>query len=577
MRLRALAFILGCLSVANANAQYRTVIDKEVGSLYQKPNGFSYSVYGAYVGSPAGTLDPDAIHVIMARADKFSPNDETSTKGFPYSALRQYEAKEVAAGRAPFFITATYAGKKRPVLFSWSLKLKNNVPTAPSSMWEYAVNAQDPRFIKFWVSRFIKGILWQPNYSRPNVWFQLDQSAFNWGLYGVLDDSNHFVAGVPWDAPFPRTPDAYFASVANFFSQLKSIAPDVKTMPNIGTMSDPSKFTTVFANVPGVIHEDIYGWHGRLTAYTRNSWYQQNFTFFPWLAAQNRVSIFRGLIPSGDFNALVTAFSTYSLLKGPNSFFAPGSVTSSGSFNTNPSQWAGMKALLGNPRSVLRSIQQTGQPAGYRLYWRDFDGGTVYLNWTGVTQTIALDSRYKHYDPRGNVITKLVIPDGAGTFQTVLRETVPVATPRIVPRSASRFTSPLSVAMAGDTTGSAVYYTLDGSTPTTSSRLYTGPLNVASNTLVRARAYHGTNPSWSSTASFAVTGSSPIVQFVSSAETGPAGAYYPILSLTGIPAGTVTVSYMVQQPNGSTTSGQVSFLRGQTYRYFPITVSGARN
>ena len=48
-----------------------------------------------------------------------------------------------------------------------------------------------------------------------------------------------------------------------------------------------------------------------------------------------------------------------------------------------------------------------------------------------------------------------------------------------------------------------------------------------------------------------------------------------MLSLSAIPDGAVTVSYTVQSPTGATTTGTASFLPGNAYRYFPITVSGA--
>ena len=35
----------------SSKAQYRTVIDKEVGAVFQTPGGFSYEDYGAFIGS----------------------------------------------------------------------------------------------------------------------------------------------------------------------------------------------------------------------------------------------------------------------------------------------------------------------------------------------------------------------------------------------------------------------------------------------------------------------------------------------------------------------------------------------
>jgi hypothetical protein len=559
------------LVTASAFAQYRTVIDKEAASLFQKPNGFSYSSYGAFVGTPGATLDADALQVVMARFDKFSPNDAKMSKGFPYTALKQFEAAEVSAGRAPIFVTATYQGKKRPVYWSWSLKLNNNTPTASSAMWEQAVNVQDPRFIRFWVNRFIRPILWQPVYASRNVWFEMDEGSFNWGVFGVLDNSNHFVSGVPWDSPFPGNQSAYLAGVGSFFTQLKKIAPDVKAMPNVGTMSDPTKFTSVFTDIPGMMNEDIYLWHSNLSTYTRNNWFAQNMTYLPWFSAQGRVQILRAVLPAGDPNALLSSFAMYCLLKGPNSFFAPGTST----ISLSPSQWIGMKSLLGDPTSGVQSVQYTSTP-GYRLYSRVYQGGTVYLNFSGATRTITLDSRYKHWDPKGNQISTLTIPDGTGTFATTIKENIPVTAPRIIPRNAGRVISPATVTIVSDTPNTVVYYTTDGATPTRSSRVYSGPFQLTSGGVVKTRAYMSSAPSWYSNASL-TTSSTPTVQFATVSDSGQAGTYYPVLALSAIAKNTVSVNYVVKQASGATTSGTATVLAGQASRYFAIPVSGSRN
>jgi hypothetical protein len=59
------------------------------------------------------------------------------------------------------------------------------------------------------------------------------------------------------------------------------------------------------------------------------------------------------------------------------------------------------------------------------------------------------------------------------------------AKPVINPGSES-FTPPLSVTITDSTTGAAIYYTTDGTTPTAQSTLYTGPITVKSNQTVTA-------------------------------------------------------------------------------------------
>jgi len=559
------------LLVMNAAAQYRTVIDKEVGSIYQQADGFAWSDYGAFVGSSTGKLDPSALQVLYGRFDQFAPSDPS---GFPYAALRAYEAQEVTAGKPPIFVTATYMGKSRPVLFSWSLALLNGVPTAPQQDWQYAVNVQDNRFVHFWIDQFVRP-LFQPSYYTQNpLWLQLDECAIEYSLYGVLDDTNHFVAGVPWDAPFPQNQNAYQGGIETFFSKLKQLAPDILVINNIGSMLDPTQFPAVYANVDGGMTEDLYAWHANFTSYIRNVWYAQNFSYFPWLGSRGRVAVLRALIPSNDPNALLTSFVVYSLLKGPNFFFAPGN---DGSTNLDPSLWQGMEAMLGAPTSALQSLQEPGAPGpGYRLFWRNFNGGTAYLNWTGSTQTITLNSKVKYYDPSGKQVTQLKISDATGTYLTVFNQTHPVSSPRIIPRTASLVESPLLVTIQDDTAGTIIHYTLDGSTPGLSSPIYSEPLALNSSTVVNARAFYGEDPSWTSTASYTVSSKLPTVQFTMGSDSGPVNdTFYPVLSLTALPASTVTVTYTVQ--NGSPATGSVTFLAGQTYRYVPIVATGQQN
>jgi len=551
--------------------QYRTIIDKEVGSIYQNPSGFPWSAYGAFDGSPQ-SLDPDAIRVLIAHFDKFYPAEDNVVRGFPYSALKLYEAQEVTAGRPPIFVTATYAGKSRPVLFSWSLALVNGVPTAPQLDWQYAVNVQDQRFIHFWINHYIQPMM--ATYQEwlgfgPNLWFQLDQCAFEYSLFGVLDDNNNFVAGVPWDPPFPQNQAEYETGIETFFSQVKALAPDILVMPNIGSMADPSQFPNLFANVPGAMFEDLYSWHTSPTSYIRNLWYTQNFSYFPWLGSQGGVVNLRALIPSSDPNALLTSFVVYSLVKGSNFFFAPGT---NGTTNINPAQWAGMKAALGDPTSTLQVSQAMPAGNGYRLFWRNFESGIVYLNWAGTTQTVQLDNQHIYYDPNGKQITQIQIPDATGTYVTVAPNALPA--PRIAPRYAFTAIGPISVTMESDTSGATIHYTLDGSTPDSSSPTYTGPVQLNSSAVVQARSFYNTGSSLPSVASYTISSSTlPDVEFTLDSDSGPQGSYYPVLSLSAVPLVPVTVTYSVQ--NGTPAVGSYTFLPGMTNGIFPITTSSS--
>lgn len=60
-----------------------------------------------------------------------------------------------------------------------------------------------------------------------------------------------------------------------------------------------------------------------------------------------------------------------------------------------------------------------------------------------------------------------------------------VATPTISPGGGT-ITSAQSITLADTTTGAAIYYTLDGTTPTTASPRYTGPFNLSNNSTINA-------------------------------------------------------------------------------------------
>jgi hypothetical protein len=88
----------------------------------------------------------------------------------------------------------------------------------------------------------------------------------------------------------------------------------------------------------------------------------------------------------------------------------------------------------------------------------------------------------------------------------------PAATPGFVP-PASPYSGPQSVTLTDSTPGAAIYYTLNGSTPTTSSTLYTGAFTVSSTTTVNAIAVaKGYSQSAMGTATYTIStpGTGPI-------------------------------------------------------------------
>jgi hypothetical protein len=75
--------------------------------------------------------------------------------------------------------------------------------------------------------------------------------------------------------------------------------------------------------------------------------------------------------------------------------------------------------------------------------------------------------------------------DGELDFYGLLAGTTQTAAPSISPGTES-FTGSISVSITDSTSGAKIYYTLDGSTPTTSSTLYSGSITVSSTETIKA-------------------------------------------------------------------------------------------
>jgi len=556
-------------------AQLRTVYDSELGALFSDPNTFTYADLGARVGSAHditqfSQMNPGALKVSQSRFHVLKPSDDTTWNWFPYSALRTYDAQQVAAGHAPIFVTATYAGKKRPVLWSWSLSLVNNVPTTPTSEWRYAVNVQDDRYIRFWLNRYVRPILLNGLTGFQNLWIGLDECAFNPDLYGVLDDSNHFVAGVVWDSPFPQTEDQYMASVNTFFARVKQLAPDVNLMPNSGSPRTWSKFQTAYASAPGIMTEEIY-FPTSTAFYARDKIFDQ-YTAYSWGSSTGKAMVFRSDLSASDSTGIRSSLIAYLLLKGPNSFYAPRIVNTT--LSLPPSAYSSIAAAIGNPVGSLQSQQEPGSISpGYRLYWRQYDNGIVYLNFTGVTKTINLTGQ-QYFDATGRPITQLIIPDTTGNYALLRGGDGTNATPRINPRLATPASGPLVVTITDPSHSGVIHYTLDGSTPTSSSPVYTAPLTLSSGAIVSARTT--STVAWSSfinQASYNVSAAPPVVQFATGSDIIPSGPAYPVVSLSAISAATIRVQYTARPTVGSPITGTLTFKPGDIYQAIPLNLT----
>jgi hypothetical protein len=421
---------LACLVLAApltpATSHAQTTRD-QIGAVFAYPYGVSWTDLGAYVGPPKSldffNMTPQSTKVIHTRFHVFRETDQTQWAWFPYSALRAYEASEIAAGRPPIFVTAFYQGKSRPVVWNWSLGLQGSDsgrPKTASSNWEYAVNVADDRFINFWINNYIRSIILSGYGSLQNVWIGLDECAFIPALYGVIDDSGNFISGVKWDAPFAQNASQYYQSINRFFTRVRQLAPSLKLMPNSGGLADWSQFSNTFGAAQGLLVEEL----NQSTSVPAGGMYTRNLLVsqlgaYTADASSNHTLIYGSVMSSSDRTRITTSYLMYLLVEGSSTFYAPAMVNT---YNTlPPSLYDKIATTLGSPTASLQSQQLPGTPSydpGLRTYWRQFQHGLIYLNWTGSTQVIKLPAGRTYFSPSGKPVTTLTLADLTAGYVT---------------------------------------------------------------------------------------------------------------------------------------------------------------
>ena len=295
-------------------------------------------------------------------------------------------------------------------------------------------------------------------------------------------------------------------------------------------------------------------------------------TSYGWAASQGKVVIMRSSVPNEDAR-IRTSYGMYLLLKGPNTFFAP-KLPSPSTDALPPSAYSQMRGVLGDPVAPLASEQESGSAnAGFRLYWRECEGGVVYLNWTGADKTIVLPVGPQYFDSQGNAVKQITIPDMMADY-VLYNRGARSDRPQINPRFSGEAAAPLALTV-NTTDNSTVYYTLDGVEPSKSSSVYSTPLSTQSATVLKART--GLATAWSSfvsEANYKVVPAVPEVQFVTARDAGAAGRYYPVVALNRIASWPVSVAYAIEIPNRATARGTISFQPGDRYRTLPVDVPG---
>lgn len=409
-----LSYLLLTVLLARLRFDQRSVTSLEYGQIYGDPPDLSQT--GALIMNPHNRyfsqLSAASIKAPHGHFQHFAP--ARSDDDFPYEDLQKLEARQIAAGGPPIFVTATYEGRRRPVYFSLELDLNGSGhPTADREQWLRAVNLRDESFIQFFTNAYIRRRMFQP--PLQNYWLAVDNCMFFIRQYGVLDDQNVFHSVDHFDPPFAQNDKDYLDSIVYFLSRLKQIAPDIHLMGNEGSMSDESRFSEVWAGFDGTIREDItqnfqpdpYSRDHVHTAYKR----------YQWEGPAGKVAVLRAMIPNDpDFqDKLRTSYMAYLTFRGRNFFFAPRFIDPP---NGVPiSAYREMQRGLGEPTGTATDqLYGTNEHPGYRLYSRPTAHGIVYLNWSGGTVTISLPKDKAYFNRNGEHVTSLTVPDLRGDY-----------------------------------------------------------------------------------------------------------------------------------------------------------------
>ncbi|MBB5353237.1 hypothetical protein HNR46_003492 [Haloferula luteola] len=160
---------------------------------------------------------------------------------------------------------------------------------------------------------------------------------------------------------------------------------------------------------------------------------------------------------------------------------------------------------------------------GSELLINDFNAGGTRER---VSAAVALEAgqlyevKVEYWESTGNAVARLLwssfsepkaaIPQSQWFSDAEFSQTV--ATPVITP-TAGTYNEAVEVSMATATSGATLYFTTDGSEPTTASQVYTGSFMVGASTTVRARGFKaGFNPSGVANSAFTIDAQPPVIE-----------------------------------------------------------------
>jgi hypothetical protein len=156
-----------------------------------------------------------------------------------------------------------------------------------------------------------------------------------------------------------------------------------------------------------------------------------------------------------------------------------GGSTGGGGGTTTPTAATPIFSPAAGTYTSAQSVAISDATSGATIYYTT-DGSTPSASSTKYTGAVTVSST--------ETINAIAVASGynnSAVATATYTINLPAATPTFSP-AAGTYTSVQSVTISDTTTGATIYYTVNGSTPTTSSTAYTGPITVSSTETINA-------------------------------------------------------------------------------------------
>jgi pro-kumamolisin-like protein/chitobiase/beta-hexosaminidase-like protein len=464
------------LSDSTAGAKIYYTVDgstpTSASTLYTGPIAVNTSMTINAIGIASG-YDPSLVatgeYILVAASPTFQPapvmnftSAQSVTLGEVTPGVSIYYTKD---GSTPTTASTLYTG---PIAVNTTTTIQaiatgNGFQTSPISSATYTLVAATPSFTPGATG----------NFSSP-VSVKLTDLSSGVSIYYTKDGSTPTTASALYSGAFTLNTTTVVKAIAvgNGYA-VSSVATATYTFAAAAPSFTPGASASFSSPVslkitdlsPGV---SIYYTKDGSTPTTSSTLYTGAFTL-------NTTTTVKAIAAGNGYDASAVATATYT-------FVAATPAFTPGAYGTFSSPVSLRLSDLSPGVSIYYTKDGSTPTTASTLYT-----GPIALNTTATIKAIASGNGY-----------------GASAVATAIYTFV-AAAPSFTPGAYGTFSSPVSVSLSDVSPGVSIYYTKDGSTPTTASTLYTGPIALNTTTTIRAIASgngYGTSPVASATYNF---------------------------------------------------------------------------